>query len=210
MRYYRWGAGTRFWPESRGDKPKQFIDIIGMGRTMIQATMDRFEALLPASNFLVVTGDKFETEVLKQLPGLQPNQVLTEPVRRNTAPAIAYAAYKIYQKDPNAIMVVTPSDHYISGDTNFRQCIKEAIDYVREHKTLLTIGIPPTYPATEYGYIEMSQEVIQNKIGKVERFKEKPILGSRTINLNKEISVELRNVCMESKRHYKIIRDLST
>lgn len=168
------GIGSRFWPLSRIDRPKQFLDITGSGRTMIQETFDRFESLLPATNFLVMTGEKFEPEVLRQLPALQPTQVLTEPIRRNTAPAIAYAAYKIAWDNPDALMIVTPSDHNILGIASFRKKVQEAIRYVKKHNVLMTIGVKPTFPATGYGYIEMTLDTKANGIGPIKRFKEKP------------------------------------
>lgn len=168
------GIGSRFWPWSREDRPKQFLDITGSGRTMIQETFDRFEALLPADNLLVVTGEHFEGEVLKQLPALLPSQVLTEPERRNTAPAIAYVAYHIAAQNPDATLIVTPSDHHIGDAKAFRQTMQEALQYVEEHATLMTIGIKPTFPATGYGYIELSEEAEREGKGPIVRFKEKP------------------------------------
>lgn len=168
------GIGSRFWPWSRSNRPKQFLDITGSGRTLIQETFDRFESLLPATNFLVMTGEKFEPEVLRQLPALHADQVLTEPERRNTAPAIAYAAYKIAWTNPDAIMVVTPSDHNILDTILFRKRVSEAINYVQTHPVLMTIGIKPTYPATNYGYIELSESAKDEGIGPIKRFKEKP------------------------------------
>lgn len=168
------GIGSRFWPWSRSDRPKQFLDITGSGRSMIQETFDRFESLLPATNFLVMTGERFEPEVLRQLPALYPNQVLTEPMRRNTAPAIAYAAYKIASHNPDGIMIVTPSDHCIKDSSLFRKRIREAVRYVGDHDALMTIGIKPTFPATGYGYIELSEEAKSKGVGPIRRFKEKP------------------------------------
>lgn len=169
------GFGSRFWPISRENLPKQFLDILGNGKTMIQETADRFEALLPFDNFMVMTGDKFEPLVLHQLPAIQPGQVLTEPIRRNTAPAIAYAAYRVAFKDPEAVMVITPSDHYIGDQIAFRKTLNAAIRFVTENSVLLTIGIRPSYPATAYGYIEMSDQLMtKGGVGPIKAFKEKP------------------------------------
>ncbi len=169
------GAGTRFWPLSREDKPKQFLDILGNGKSMLQETADRFEALIPFDHFMVMTGERYEPEVLQQLPAIQPSQVLTEPLRRNTAPPIAYAAYRIADRDPDAIMVICPSDHYIGNEEAFHKTLNQAIHYVHQNSVLLTIGIRPTYPATAYGYIEMSDEMIrQGGVGPIKAFKEKP------------------------------------
>lgn len=168
------GFGSRFWPMSRANTPKQFLDILGTGHTMLQSTVFRFEAIAPSRHFYILTGEQFENEMLKQLPALQPRQILTEPMRRNTAPAIAYAAYLIYNSDPDAIMIVSPSDHYIGDLEEFGNTLNRAIAFVQEHDVLLTIGIKPTYPATGYGYIEMDPATIKNGIGPAQRFKEKP------------------------------------
>lgn len=170
------GIGSRFWPWSRSSRPKQFLDIVGDGRTMIQATYDRFETFVPAENTLIVTGEQFEKEMLMELPALHPSQVLTEPERRNTAPAIAYAAYKIASINPEAIMIVTPADHHIADNKEFRQTLLQATEYAIKHKTLMTIGIAPTFPATGYGYIELSEEAKTTGAGPIRRFKEKPDL----------------------------------
>lgn len=169
------GFGTRFWPLSRENSPKQFLDILGNGKTMIQETAHRLEAVVPFDHFMVVTGEQFEPMVLQQLPAMQPTQVLTEPERRNTAPAIAYAAYRIAAKDPDAIMVVTPSDHYIGDEVAFRKTLNSAIRYVHENNVLLTIGIRPTFPSTAYGYLEMTDSLMQQGgAGPIKAFKEKP------------------------------------
>lgn len=168
------GIGSRFWPMSRQDKPKQFLDILGTGLTMLQSTGHRFESIVASERFFIVTGEQFGNEVMKQLHALPPSNILTEPERRNTAPCIAYAAYKIYASDPDAIMVVTPSDHHIGDVEAFRRTLLEGIEYVAEHEVLLTIGITPTFPATSYGYIEQSEEAISTGKGPIVRFKEKP------------------------------------
>lgn len=176
------GIGSRFWPWSREDRPKQFLDIAGTGQSMIRDTFDRFDTLVPLENQWVVTGQKFEPQVLQELPALHPSQVLTEPERRNTAPAIAYAAYKIASINPDAVMIVSPSDHYIADAKAFRATVLEAVDYVMEHHTLMTIGIPPTFPATAYGYIELGEQAMRDGVGPIVRFKEKP---------NKEEAIQL-------------------
>ena len=171
------GIGSRFWPLSRSGNPKQFLDILGTGKTMLEETCDRFEGLIPFDHFLVMTGEQFEDRILRLVPALSPAQVLTEPERRNTAPAIAYAAYKIFAKDPDAVMVITPSDHFIGDNNAFRKTLNAAIEYAAESGDLLTIGIRPAYPATGYGYIEADpKELAENRIAHVTRFKEKPAL----------------------------------
>ncbi|MBR8703899.1 mannose-1-phosphate guanylyltransferase [Porphyromonas levii] len=168
------GIGSRFWPWSRQNRPKQFLDILGSGRSMILETFDRFDTLVPEDNVLVVTGKKFEKMVLNELPALHPSQVLTEPDRRNTAPAIAYAAYKIASINPDAVMIVSPADQHITNIKAFRETLLGAVAYVKEHNCLMTIGIPPTYPATGYGYIELGEEAKATGVGPIVRFKEKP------------------------------------
>lgn len=170
------GQGSRFWPMSRTHRPKQFIDIIGNGSTMIQETELRFEAIIPSDNFFVVTGERYEPTVLVQLPALHPDQVLTEPAPRNTAPAIAYAAYKIYSQNPDAVMVVTPSDHFVQDQKSFNIALHKAIEFAEQKGHLVTIGIKPTFPATAYGYIETGDEIPDSELRAVKRFKEKPEL----------------------------------
>lgn len=169
------GIGSRFWPLSREEKPKQFVDALGIGRTFIQLTYDRFADFIPAENFLVLTGEVYKELVLEQLPQLKPDQVLTEPCRRNTAPCIAYAMYKLRQINPGAVAIVTPSDHYISNTSRFAEVMKSCLEYATLHPALLTVGITPTYPATGYGYIQTRQQA-GTAITPVIRFKEKPDL----------------------------------
>lgn len=169
------GIGSRFWPLSREEKPKQFVDALGIGRTFIQLTYDRFAGFIPAENFLVLTGEVYKELVLEQLPQLSPSQVLTEPCRRNTAPCIAYAMYKLRQMNPKAVAVVTPSDHYISNTARFAVVMQEGLAFAASRPALLTVGITPTFPATGYGYIQTRQDK-ESSITPVLRFKEKPDL----------------------------------
>lgn len=169
------GIGSRFWPLSRAEKPKQFVDALGVGKTFIQMTYDRFARLVPKENFLVVTGEIYKELVLEQLPQLSSNQVLTEPVRRNTAPCIAYATYKLYKENPNAVVVVTPSDQYIGNEAIFESVIRRNFEYALMHDALVTIGITPSFPATGYGYIQLTNKNMD--ITKVAAFKEKPTLA---------------------------------
>ena len=166
------GIGSRFWPLSRTEKPKQFVDILGVGRTFIQMTYDRFAPFIPKENFVVVTGEVYKELVLEQLPELTEEQVLLEPARRNTAPCLAYAAYKLKKKNPNAVMVVTPADHLIMDTTTFAKVMQEGLSYAQENEHLLTIGITPSFPSTGYGYIEV--EDTEATFSKVTEFKEKP------------------------------------
>ncbi len=168
------GIGSRFWPLSRENTPKQFIDALGMGKTFIQQTYERFARFIPTENFLVVTSESYKTLVLEQLPMLAESQVLTEPCRRNTAPCIAYAAYHIAAHDRDAVMVVTPSDHFIGRVDRFEEVIRMDLDYAARHDALMTVGISPSFPATEYGYIQVADRT--QPISPVKAFKEKPDL----------------------------------
>src|SRR6056297_2761600 len=153
------GVGSRFWPLSRSTRPKQFLDILGTGRTLIQQTYDRYSSFIPKENFLVVTSVSYKDLVLKQLPQLEDNQVLLEPLRRNTAPCIAYAAYKIKIKNPDAKLVVAPSDHLILKEEEFVRQIKNGLEFVENRNALLTLGIKPGRPETGYGYIQVKNKV---------------------------------------------------
>lgn len=177
------GIGSRFWPLSRVEKPKQFVDALGIGKTFIQMTYERFARFIPEANFLVMTGEDYKELVLEQLPNLRPDQVLTEPCRRNTAPCIAYAMFKLKQRDPNAVAIVTPSDQYIGNETAFERIMWECLIYAGSHSCLLTVGISPTYPATGYGYIQTSPESGET-FAPVSRFKEKPDLATATAYLS--------------------------
>ena len=169
------GIGSRFWPLSREEKPKQFVDALGIGKTFIQLTYERFARFIPNENFLVMTGLSYKDLVLEQLPMLKPEQVLTEPCRRNTAPCIAYAMFKLLSRDPEAVAVVTPSDQYIGHEASFQQVMQESLDFVSSNPVLMTVGIAPTYPATGYGYIQCDRERSE-RFTPVLNFKEKPDL----------------------------------
>lgn len=170
------GIGSRFWPLSRIKKPKQFLDILGTGRTLIQQTFDRFKGICPSENFLVVTNEIYAEEVAVQLPEIPKDNILAEPARRNTAPCIAYAVHKIKKKNPLANMVVTPADHLVIYVEDFQQIINKALDYTENNNDLLTIGIKPTRPETGYGYIQVDNNFEKSNICKVKTFTEKPEL----------------------------------
>lgn len=165
------GIGSRFWPMSRQSMPKQFLDIMGIGRSFIRQAYDRFAPIVPAENFLVVTNANYKSLILEHIPELKPEQVLCEPIGRNTAPCIAYAAYSLLKINPDAEMIITPSDQYIADEENFRSIIEECVDFAAHHDALMTVGIKPTRPETGYGYIQVSD---QNKISRVKCFTEKP------------------------------------
>lgn len=172
------GIGSRFWPLSKTNHPKQFIDILGTGRTLIQQTFDRFNKIIPEENILFVTNEIYKDIVLEQLPQIKPDQVLLEPIRRNTAPCIAYANHKILTKNPNANIVVAPSDHLILKETKFINVVQKALDYVSKNKVLLTLGIQPSRIETGYGYIQVDGDheniSLNETICKVKTFTEKP------------------------------------
>lgn len=169
------GIGTRFWPYSRTDMPKQFIDILGTGRTLLQMTVDRLLPLIPMENMLVVTNARYADLVKEQLPELDPSQILLEPDRRNTAPCIAWAAYHLAAKDPEATMIVTPSDHFITRERLFEAEVLRGFEFIEEHDALLTLGVNPTRPDTGYGYIQVGSPVTSD-VSRVKTFTEKPDL----------------------------------
>lgn len=169
------GIGSRFWPMSRQNHPKQFIDILGTGETLIQSTYRRTRKIFDAENILVVTNEDYVELVKKQLPELPEKNILAEPTRRNTAPCIAYAAFKIKKRDPDAVMLIASSDHLITREEEFERVIKEGLDYVSEKPDLLTIGIKPSRPDTGYGYIQFSTGKNTDEVFKtVKTFTEKP------------------------------------
>ena len=171
------GIGARFWPMSRTSHPKQFIDILGTGKTLIQQTFDRFTKICPKENIFIVTNDLYKELVEKQIPGIPENNIVLEPAMRNTAPCIAYANYKINAINPEAKIVVAPSDHLIMNEDLFVENIKNALEAVSKNDWLLTLGIKPSRPDTGYGYIQYDElnKYAQNpKISKVKTFTEKP------------------------------------
>ena len=168
------GVGSRFWPFSRTNFPKQFHDVLGTGRTLLQQTVDRFEGVCPIENVYIVTSQEYKELVKEQLPALTDDQILLEPHRRNTAPCIAYACYKIAAKDPNANVVVAPADHIILKEDTFKDTIRIALGATRNEDILITLGIQPTRPDTGYGYIQYIPDKLTVK--RVKSFTEKPHL----------------------------------
>ena len=169
------GVGTRFWPFSRTSYPKQFHDVLGTGRTLLQQTADRFEGVCPSENIFIVTSSLYKDLCQQQLPQLTDDQILCEPIARNTAPCIAYACYKIAQQDPEANIVVAPADHIIIKEEEFKRTIQSALDATKEQDILVTLGIQPSRPDTGYGYIQYIPES-EKTIKKVKTFTEKPHL----------------------------------
>lgn len=169
------GIGSRFWPFSREVRPKQFLDFFGTGRSLLQMTVDRFCKILPVENIFIVTNNEYAQMVKDELPELDSAQILLEPMRRNTAPCIAYATYHINSFNPEANIVVAPSDHLILREDEFVNIIKKAFSFVEKNNALLTLGIRPSRAETGYGYIQMSDEELGG-VAKVKVFTEKPNL----------------------------------
>ncbi len=171
------GVGSRFWPMSTAEKPKQFIDVLGVGRTLLQLTLDRFKGICDPQNVWVVTNEKYADIVRQQLPEVPAGNVLCEPCRRNTAPCIAYVSWRIKKKDPKANVVVTPSDHIVVNGEEFRRVVSQCMKFTSETDAIVTLGMKPTRPETGYGYIQadLSTSSPRNKeIFRVDSFREKP------------------------------------
>lgn len=169
------GIGSRFWPYSRADRPKQFIDFLGTGRSLLQMSYDRILPLVSPEHIIIVTNAQYADLVREQLPDVKPEHILLEPARRNTAPCIAWAAWHIAAIDPDASMIVTPSDHLITRENEFQSAIQRGFEFVEQNEALLTLGINPTRPETGYGYIQIGQPAADD-ILKVKTFTEKPNL----------------------------------
>jgi mannose-1-phosphate guanylyltransferase len=171
------GVGSRFWPASREAKPKQFLDILGIGKSLLQMTYDRFLPLIPKENIFIVTNEMYAGLVKEQLPDITNNQILSEPSRNNTAPCLAYTAFKLKSLNPNAIFVVASSDHYIINETAFLENISMGLAFAEAKDALLTLAIKPTSPNTGYGYVQFNRNDANNDgIFKVKSFTEKPNL----------------------------------
>jgi mannose-1-phosphate guanylyltransferase len=186
------GIGSRFWPLSKITKPKQFLDILGTGRSLLQATYDRFSEIILPQNIIIVTNAIYRDFVFEQLPGLTPAQVLLEPMRKNTAPCIAYANHRIRMMNPDAVFVVSPADHLILKQDIFLNEIKQALEIASSENVLLTLGIKPNRPETGYGYIQANTKKLHGKpenLRKVKTFTEKP-------------DIELARVFFESGEFY--------
>ncbi|GGH81928.1 mannose-1-phosphate guanylyltransferase [Filimonas zeae] len=170
------GIGSRFWPKSRTSYPKQFLDILNSGKTLIQWTFDRFTNFIPTENIYIVTSEEYVDIVKEQLPGINPDNIVAEPSRKNTAPCVAYISYKIAQKDPEASLVVAPSDHLVLDTDTFEKVTLQALDFAAHMKSFVTLGIKPTYPNTGYGYIQHETMPVAENMYKVKVFTEKPDL----------------------------------
>lgn len=168
------GIGSRFWPMSTSEYPKQFIDVMGVGKSLIQLTVERFKGICPKENFWVVTSEKYVDIVKEQLPQIPEQHILAEPEARNTAPCIAYACWKIRKEFPQANIVVTPSDALVIDTAEFARCIAVALEKTADSQAIVTLGMMPTRPETGYGYIAAQGEADAKGICKVEAFREKP------------------------------------
>jgi mannose-1-phosphate guanylyltransferase len=168
------GIGSRFWPMSRTSYPKQFLDILNTGRTLIQATHDRFKKFIPLENIYVVTSEEYVEIVRDQLPEIPAKNIVAEPSRKNTAPCIAYISYKLQQLNEKGTLICAPADHIILDDTAFTKVCLEAMSFVKAHKALITLGIKPSHPNTGYGYIQFEQQPASDNVYKVKTFTEKP------------------------------------
>lgn len=170
------GVGSRFWPASREALPKQFLDILGIGKSLLQITYDRFLKICPADQIYIVSNDKYTDLILEQLPGLPLNQIIREPSRNNTAPCVAYTALKALQHKESANLVLAPSDHYIENEEAFLNNITEGLAHTEKHDSIVTLGIKPNRPATGYGYIQHETTANEGNVFKLLQFTEKPDL----------------------------------
>ncbi len=170
------GIGSRFWPMSRQNFPKQFLDILGTGQTLVQSTFQRLTDFILPENIYVVTSTEYIPIVKEQLPGIRPENILGEPSRKNTAPCIAYISFKLMQKDPKASLIVAPADHLVLDRIAFKKVCLEALSFVNKHNALITLGITPTKPNTGYGYIQRELQSVTDNVYKVKTFTEKPNL----------------------------------
>ena len=168
------GVGSRFWPASREARPKQFLDILGTGRSLLQQTYDRFLPIAPPERIIIVTNADYRAQVAGQLPELSPENILCEPSRNNTAPSVAYTALHVRAKDPEATLIVAPSDHVILYGAAFLDAVREGAAFAKTHQGLVTLGIQPTRPDTGYGYIEYAAEPTEGRTHAVRAFREKP------------------------------------
>ena len=170
------GIGSRFWPESRTAYPKQFLDLLGTGKSLIQWTYHRFKNIVPPENIYIIINHTYLAALKEQLPELPDASIISEPSRKNTAPCVAYFAHKMAAKDPLANIVVAPADHLIMDEQSFMRTTTEALEFVATHDALLTMGIKPTRPDTGYGYIQYDQEDEVDHVYRVKTFTEKPSL----------------------------------
>ena len=210
------GIGSRFWPISRTDYPKQFLDILGTGQTLIQQTFKRFEKIVPRENIYVVTSTEYIPIVETQLPFIPVENILGEPMRRNTAPCVAYICFKLMQKDPDASIIVAPSDHLILGEKEFAEVCYKGLNFIDSHPALITLGIKPGFPSTGYGYIQKELEPAGDSVYPVKRFIEKPyvelartFVKSEDFLWNSGIFIwKVRDVLNEFQEHLPLVYNI--
>lgn len=210
------GIGSRFWPISRTEYPKQFLDILNIGRTLIQATFDRFAQFIPIENIYIVTSLQYREIVATQLPLLNPENIVCEPSRKNTGPCIAYISYKLQQLNQDSNLICAPADHLILDDTSFIKICLEALEFTDKNSALLTLGIKPFQPNTGYGYIQYDQHSVSDNIFKVKTFTEKPdmdlaktFIASGDFLWNAGIFVwQTKNIILAFKKYLPEIHEL--
>jgi mannose-1-phosphate guanylyltransferase len=168
------GIGSRFWPQSRAEYPKQFLDILNTGKTLIQSTVERYLSFLPKGNIYIITVHEYLDIVKEQLPYIDAKNILAEPARKNTAPCVAYISFKLAQKDPKASLIIAPSDHVVLDNEEFERVALKGLEFTKHMKAFVTLGIKPTYPNTGYGYIQHETIAVADDIYKVKTFTEKP------------------------------------
>lgn len=210
------GIGSRFWPMSRTSYPKQFLDILNTGKTLIQETFDRFAEFIPKENIYIITSEEYIPIVQKQIPVIAKENILGEPSRKNTAPCIAYIAYKLSKLNPEGCLICAPADHLITERIAFKKVCIEALNFVRQNNALLTLGIKPANPNTGYGYIQIEQYEVSDNVYKVKTFTEKPsleiaktFLASGDFLWNAGIFVwKVKNIVQAFEKHLPEIHDL--
>lgn len=170
------GIGSRFWPKSRTSYPKQFLDILNTGKTLIQWTYERYKDFIPEENIYIVTSEEYVDIINQQLPGIPADNIIAEPSRKNTAPCIAYMSFKLQKQNPDACLIVAPSDHIVMDTETFKNVSLQALDFASHTKSFVTLGIKPNHPNTGYGYIQFETMAVANNIYKVKTFTEKPNL----------------------------------
>lgn len=209
------GAGSRFWPASREHLPKQFLDIMGVGKTLIQMTFERFASFIPVENIFIITHDKYRDQTIEAIPEFNPANIITEPTRNNTAASIALASLKLIRQEPDAVCIVAPSDHVISNESEFKRVVMLAAEHAGSHHSIVTLSITPSRANTGYGYIEF-EKGDSNEIRKVKSFREKPDIVKATEYLkagnfawNSGIFIWRLDIIIESfKKHSSQIYDI--
>jgi mannose-1-phosphate guanylyltransferase len=205
------GIGSRFWPLSRVNHPKQFLDILGTGKTLVQHTFERFKKLVPVENIYVVTANEYLNVTQQQLPHIPKENILGEPFRKNTAPCIAYISFKLQQLNPDASLIVAPADHLILSEDRFMEVCTEALDFVNHFNSLLTIGITPTYANTGYGYIQHEGMEAIPSVYKVKTFTEKPnkelartflASGDSLSGKSRMVLMLFKNICLKCMKFF--------